>query len=59
VALLPRQGRIIQWFTLAVALVTFGLTFNCLSITSMVNRAFNLKSTTPGSPARPFVITWV
>ncbi|MGB8535000.1 MAG: NADH-quinone oxidoreductase subunit M [Acidobacteriaceae bacterium] len=25
VALLPRQGRIIQWFTLAVALVTFGL----------------------------------
>src|SRR3984885_10000265 len=26
VALLPRQGRIIQWFTLAVALLTFGLT---------------------------------
>src|ERR1700733_1921008 len=28
VALLPRQGRIIQWFTLAVALVTFGLTLH-------------------------------
>jgi NADH-quinone oxidoreductase subunit M len=26
VALLPRRGRIIQWFTLVVALVTFGLT---------------------------------
>ena len=26
VALLPRQGRIIQWFTLFVTLVTFGLT---------------------------------
>ena len=26
VALLPRQGRIIQWFTLAVTLITFGLT---------------------------------
>jgi NADH-quinone oxidoreductase subunit M len=25
VALLPRQGRIIQWFTLAVSLITFGL----------------------------------
>ena len=28
VALLPRQGRIIQWFTLVVALVTFGLTLH-------------------------------
>jgi NADH-quinone oxidoreductase subunit M len=28
VALLPRQGRIIQWFTLAVALITFGLTLH-------------------------------
>jgi NADH-quinone oxidoreductase subunit M len=28
VALLPRQGRIIQWFTLLVVLVTFGLTLH-------------------------------
>jgi NADH-quinone oxidoreductase subunit M len=28
VALLPRQGRIIQWFTLAVSLITFGLTLH-------------------------------
>ena len=28
VALLPRQGRIIQWFTLLVTLVTFGLTLH-------------------------------
>jgi NADH-quinone oxidoreductase subunit M len=28
VALLPRRGRIIQWFTLVVALVTFGLTLH-------------------------------
>lgn len=28
VALLPRQGRIIQWFTLLVTLVTFGLTLD-------------------------------
>jgi NADH-quinone oxidoreductase subunit M len=28
VALLPRRGRIIQWFTLAVALITFGLTLH-------------------------------
>jgi NADH-quinone oxidoreductase subunit M len=28
VALLPRRGHIIQWFTLAVALVTFGLTLH-------------------------------
>ena len=28
VALLPRQGRIIQWFTLAVTLLTFGLTLH-------------------------------
>src|ERR1700730_11662821 len=28
VALLPRRGLIIQWFTLAVALVTFGLTLH-------------------------------
>jgi NADH-quinone oxidoreductase subunit M len=28
VALLPRQGRIIQWFTLIVSLVTFGLTLH-------------------------------
>ena len=27
-ALLPRRGRIIQWFTLIVALVTFGLTLH-------------------------------
>ena len=28
VALLPRRGHIIQWFTLSVALVTFGLTLH-------------------------------
>ena len=28
VALLPRQGRIIQWFTLLITLVTFGLTLH-------------------------------
>jgi NADH-quinone oxidoreductase subunit M len=28
VALLPRRGRIIQWFTLVVALITFGLTLH-------------------------------
>ncbi len=28
VALLPRRGRIIQWFTLVVTLVTFGLTLH-------------------------------
>jgi NADH-quinone oxidoreductase subunit M len=28
VVLLPRRGRIIQWFTLVVALVTFGLTLH-------------------------------
>jgi NADH-quinone oxidoreductase subunit M len=28
VALLPRRGHLIQWFTLAVALLTFGLTLH-------------------------------
>ena len=28
VALLPRQGKVIQWFTLIVTLITFGLTLH-------------------------------
>ena len=52
VALLPRRGRIIQWFTLLVTLVTFGLTLHLPFHYLYGHPGFQFEVDHPGSQPR-------